>query len=436
MLPSPSDGNKVVTDQITQATPRRESSRVPIQGFTLQVEAGADQGRTLTAEGDRISIGTHQSNQLVLTDPSVSRFHCEIWIEAEAVRIRDTGSLNGTRVDGVSVIEAFLRADSVIDVGESRLRFRLLEQPQQVAIANRDRFGRLVGSSLKMRALFAKLELGAASDLTVLITGATGTGKELAAESLHRESARKEGPFVVVDCGAIPRDLLESELFGHLKGAFTGAVADRDGAFSAAAGGTVFLDEIGELPLELQPKLLRVLDQRAVRRVGDTRYLPVDARVVAATNRDLRAEVNAHRFRPDLYYRLAVLEVHLPPLRERLEDLPLLVENLLERAPREDRQRLLGPAFLAELEQHPWPGNVRELRNYLERCLLLSSGPPPLGEAGAQKSEDYREARAAWTRSYLERLMANHGGSVAQAAKAAGLDRIHLYRLLRSHGAR
>jgi DNA-binding NtrC family response regulator len=436
MLTSVSDGNKVVSDQITQATARRETSRVPIQGFTLQVEVGADQARALTAEGDRISIGTHPSNPLVLTDPSVSRFHCEIGVEGNAVRIRDTGSLNGTRVDGVAVIDAFLRDGSAIELGESRLRFRLLDAPQQVAVADRDRFGRLVGSSLKTRALFAKLELAAASDITVLVTGETGTGKELAAESLHRESARREGPFVVVDCGAIPRDLLESELFGHRKGSFTGAVADRDGAFFAAAGGTVFLDEIGELPLDLQPKLLRVLDQRAVRRVGDTRYLPVDVRVVAATNRDLRAEVNAHRFRPDLYYRLAVLELHLPSLRERLADLPLLVDNLLAEAPREDRQRLLSAAFLAELEQHPWPGNVRELRNYLERCLVMQSSLPVAGEGAASTGEDFREARAAWTRGYLVRLLGNHDGNVAQAARAAGLDRIHLYRLLRSHGVK
>jgi transcriptional regulator with PAS, ATPase and Fis domain len=259
-------------------------------------------------------------------------------------------------------------------------------------------------------------------------------------------SSRKDGPFVVLDCGALPPDLLESELFGHERGAFTGAVAEREGAFEAAHGGTIFLDEIGELALDLQPKLLRALEQRQVKRVGTTKYNPIDVRVVAATNRDLRVEVNAQRFRADLYYRLAVVSVRLPPLRERLEDLPLLVERMLgSDAPPE----LRDPAFLEELSRHSWPGNVRELRNYIERCVAQRSAEPPDSDgtqhtAGATPSIDptrpLREAREAWThtfeRRYLEALLAKHENNVSAAARTAGIARIHLHRLLSKHGLR
>ncbi len=308
--------------------------------------------------------------------------------------------------------------------------------------------GPLVGASPAMRVAFAALARAARTDATVLIEGETGTGKEGAAEALHVASPRRDGPLVVVDCGALPANLLESELFGHEKGAFTGATARRIGAFEEARGGTIFLDEIGELPLDLQPKLLRVLERKDIRRLGSNARAPVDVRIVAATNRDLRTAVNAGRFRSDLYFRLAVVKVQLPPLRKRADDIPLLVERLLTRigASPELVAALCTPAFLGRLKGFAWPGNVRELRNYLERCVVFQR-ELPLGDdveavdSSRARTVDrgvYADARRraldAFEKRYLEQLLVAHGGRVDGMAAEAGLHRVSLYRLLRRHG--
>jgi two-component system response regulator GlrR len=318
--------------------------------------------------------------------------------------------------------------------------------------ADRERFGRIIGRSPAMQPVFDTLSRAATSDATVLLEGETGTGKEVSAEAIHRGSRRRDKPFLIVDCGAMPPQLLESELFGHERGSFTGAVSSRQGVFEAANGGTVFLDEIGELGLDLQPKLLRVLERREVRRIGTNQHVAVNVRVVAATNRGLRAEVAARKFRSDLYYRLAVVEVKLPPLRERQGDVPLLVDHILrgfgalepavERAIRSD-------TFLEKLTRHDWPGNVRELRNHLERCVALRdfSAPRPSGETAVPSPESavgvgrpLREAREAWVNAfekrYLEELLRVSENRVSVAARAAGVDRIYFYRLLWKHGLR
>jgi DNA-binding NtrC family response regulator len=247
---------------------------------------------------------------------------------------------------------------------------------------------------------------------------------------------------VVVDCGAIPDNLLESELFGHERGAFTGAERRRIGALEEASGGTVFLDEIGELATELQPSLLRVLENHSIRRVGTNRHVPIDVRVIAATNRDLRTEVNLGRFRADLYYRLAVAKIVIPPLRDRPDDLPVTVAALLEQlqVPAARAQALMTPQFLARLRHAPWPGNVRELRNYLERCLVFEDEARPLpAEPSLVPPELPPYARARdraleeFERAYLLDLMQRHGGKVSAAATAAGVGRVHMYRLLRRH---
>jgi two-component system response regulator GlrR len=332
----------------------------------------------------------------------------------------------------------------VLTLGGTQLRFQLSTGALRRPISDRDRFGRMVGRSGAMRAVFALLEQAASSDATVLIEGETGTGKEATAEAIHRESERRDGPFIVVDCGAIPPQLLESELFGHERGSFTGAVTSRRGAFQAANGGTIFLDEIGELALDLQPKLLRALERREVKPVGATHYTPIDVRVLAATNRNLREEVTARRFRSDLYYRVAVLRVRLPPLRERHEDLGPLIEHMLETmgaAARPQAQALRTEAFMKEVLRHKWPGNVRELRNYLERCMLFEEPVPltesqvgaPVAALGGTFSEARQRALDAFERTYLQQLLAKHAGKVSAAAPEAGVDRVYLYRLLRKH---
>ena len=433
----------------TEALRRPRARAVP--GFRVEVVEGPDSGAQHLATGARLTVGTHESNELRVTDRSVSRFHCELVVASGQVVLRDLRSMNGTQVDGVPVLAAPLRDGATISLGRTTLRFALTEGAVEIPLSPRLSFELLVGCSPAMREVFALLERAAASDATVLLGGETGTGKEAAAESIHRASPRADGPFVVVDCSAIPRELMESELFGHEKGAFTGAVAAKVGAFEAASGGTLFLDEIGELPIDLQPKLLRALERKECKRIGATAHVRFDVRFVAATHRDLRTEVNERTFRADLYYRLAVVEARLPPLRERLEDLPVLVAHILQGLSIADPHQaaaLRTDEFAAELERHAWPGNVRELRNHVERCLALRERVPLPGVAPAQADEparpgariSYKIARERWLarfeRDYLTSLVEANEGNIAKAAREAGMDRVHLYRLLWRHGLR
>ncbi|MBI4510876.1 MAG: sigma 54-dependent Fis family transcriptional regulator [Deltaproteobacteria bacterium] len=427
----------------------------------LEVVSGPDAGLVREFETHVIRVGARRGSDLTLTDSKVSGLHAEIRLDEQGYRLRDLESTNGTWVAGHRVNDIYVNPGTMIAIGSTRLRFEPLGESIELAISTEDRFGGMVGRSVVMREFFARLARIAATDATVLVTGETGTGKELVAEALHEQSPRTAGAFVVLDCGAIPANLVESELFGHERGAFTGAVTSYAGAFERAHGGTLFLDEVGELPLDLQPKLLRVLERKEIRRVGGSKPIITDIRVVAATNRDLAVEVNRGRFREDLYYRLAVAHVHVPPLRERREDIPLLVDHFLANMPGGDSGKL-RPETLDLMRKHDWPGNVRELRNMIERAVLLSEAPGaplpmhrsslpptprgslpvmPLGDEKSgpvQVSIDIdvpfklakQQLVEEFERRYIHVLLERHGGNISAAARAAGIDRMSIHKIL------
>jgi DNA-binding NtrC family response regulator len=424
---------------------------VPKLTIEVRRESGREP-RVVIHDGPVCSIGTHSGNDLVLFDPSVSRFHCKLTCDGGAWRVQDNGSLNGTELNGVRVRDADLKGEGTLALGDCLLHARGLEPATAISmpdVDSLDSFGSLAGTSVAMRKLFSFLEKVAASDINVLIEGESGTGKEVVASEIFQRGPRADKAVVIVDCGAISPNLVESELFGHVRGAFTGADRERIGAFEAADGGTVFLDEIGELPLELQPKLLRTIEARAIRRVGETRARKVDVRVIAATNRDLHREVNRGRFREDLYFRLAVMTVHVPPLRERIEDLPALVRSFLTAlgVPPQDQRDLFSPSVLAELSTHDWPGNVRELRNYVERSVVLQEALPASKRLQVEPTSPEPDAPVpfklakdavvdAFERTYLSTLLDSTAGNISKAARKGGMDRMYLHRLIQKHGLR
>ena len=425
-------------------TQTKAAVRPPGTGFVVRVARGPAAGRELELGlGARALVGQSPTCDLRLDDPHASRRHVSLEVTHHGVRAHDLGSTNGTFVNGVQIEACILHGSETLRVGESELTLERRDLPP-APLASEERFGRVVGASPAMRRLYPALARLAASDVPVVIEGETGTGKEVLAEALHEASARAPGPFVVFDCTAVPASLLESELFGHERGAFTGAVATRKGVFEQAHGGTLLIDEIGELEPALQPKLLRALERSEVRRVGGDKWIKVDVRVIAATRRDLHREVQEGRFRDDLFFRLAVARVELPPLREREGDVALLARHFF---------RALGgrgepPAdLLARFDRHDWPGNVRELRNAVARHLALGDVALPSAseEKPARTEGDAIDAilaqglplpRArelvvdAFERRYLERVLAAHGGSVARAAEASGIARRYFNVLL------
>jgi transcriptional regulator with GAF, ATPase, and Fis domain len=476
------------------------STVVALQRVRLHVIEGPDAGRGVESDDDMLlRLGTRENNHLVLSDKSVSGYHLEISrrvggdIEPATAssdegdrsgwRLRDVGSTNGTYVGSLRVFDVQLRPGTIISVGRSRLRFDAIDdRPLRATLYPRERFFDMVGASVAMRRMFARIEQVAATPATVLITGETGTGKEAVAEALVQASPRASAPFVVIDCSALPANLIESELFGHVKGAFTGAHGDYRGAFERAAGGTVFLDEIGELPLDLQPKLLRVLERREVRRIGSESVRAVDVRVIAATNRDLGAEVNERRFRQDLYFRLSVVNIHIPPLRDRRDDLPLLIQHFashhLRGAQGAGRSSSTAVALAEEIcsrvlesnADYHWPGNVRELRNVVERAVaipdedpLAASAPrqpqagleatdppsPPEGRAASEGPAGgsgpaavdinipFKSAKQAliddFERRYISALLKAARNNVSEAARRAQIDRMYLHKLITQH---
>jgi two-component system, NtrC family, response regulator GlrR len=424
---------------------RRDLVRVPDVVIEVKAPSGATVSTTLGLA--EVVIGMAEDVELRVDDPRISRRHASLQMDERGLLVTDLGSKNGTWIDGVEVRAAYAPPEGTIKVGETTLRYRL-EGEHEVALSPRASFGEAIGGSIVMRALFARLEASAATEQTMLLLGESGTGKELLARAIHGASSRRDGPFVVVDCGSIPEGLIEAELFGQVRGAFTGADGDRAGVFEQANGGTLFLDEIGELPLAMQSRLLRALEERAVKRVGASTFTSVDVRIIAATHRDLSAMVRSNAFRQDLYYRLAVIRDRVPALRERLSDIELLAERYL--ATLEPKRTLadLPTHTLAMLRSHAFPGNVRELFNVLARLAVFPElGRDALdssleGESGSagdplHLSLGWREARDRaldqFEASYLHAQLARHEGNVARTATMIGVSRQFLYRLLERH---
>ena len=437
------------SDISTELQARNPDPVFQAPGFELLVTEGPDAGRRATiaySTSPKVLIGQGPVCELRLTDRYVSRRHASAEVTLKGLRVIDLGSSNGTFVDGVSIEAACLRGGESLRLGATTMAVREITPNSATELPKALRFGRMVGASPEMRQLYALCERLAGAEIPVIIEGETGTGKEVLAEALHEAGPRKAGPFVVFDCTAVPPALLESALFGHEKGAFTGAVGQKRGVFEEADGGTLLLDEIGELDLALQPKLLRAIERSEIQRVGSSKWIQVDVRLLAATRRDLDREVHAGRFRDDLFFRLAVGRIELPPLRHRTGDVAVLAQHFLREL--DAPTTALPKAFLSRLEDYAWPGNVRELYNTIARFVALGDvdvvGLSPAPEAplpsasGVSASEDAidrvlaldlplprarQQLVAEFERRYVARVLDRYGGNVVRAAAASGIAR-------------
>ncbi len=431
-----------LTDKLTST----EAAPVPLR---IAVVTGTDLGKSLELKGGRYRVGKDESCELVVVDGSVSREHLLIEVTGEGVQLTDLGSTNGSFCDNVRFDRVRAQSGAIIRLGRVVLKLLpVFAGAGASELSEATHFGGMLGKSVAMRQLFALAERVAPTDAAVLINGETGTGKEVCARAIHEASPRAKGPLLVADLSTVTPTLIESELFGHKKGAFTGAVADRIGLIEQGHKGTLFFDEVAELPLELQPRLLRALERKEVRALGASDFKTIDFRIIAATHRDLKAEVKAGRFREDLYHRLFTVQLILPPLRERREDLDLLIDAFVRKLGKPPS--LIGPELRAALSAYHFPGNVRELKNLVERMLALGTMAelPPLETLApnqqAQSADrgpshrPFKEAKNAlvddFERRYLDDLLARFSGNVTAAAREAGIDRVYLHRLVRKHG--
>ena len=435
-----------------QVAQRDGQQSITFQKFKLVEEQGPEVGRELVIDSERIRVGSAPDNDLIIEHETISRYHASIEATSAGHRILDMDSTNGVQLDGCWVMDALLHPGARLRLGDVTLIYEPLRERVEVPLSPNTSFGTMLGHSVRMRAMFRLIERVASMDTTLLLTGETGTGKGLLAEQIHRFSHRSTKPFQVIDCATIPPNLMESELFGHLRGAFTGALQTTKGAFQQADGGTIFLDEIGELLPPMQTKLLRVLESQEVRPVGSPSSFIVDVRILAATNRNLKAAVAARQFREDLYFRLNVIEVKLPALRERKEDIPHLARAFLTEFTK-DQQRL-DEGAMRLLLSHSWPGNVRELRNVIERLarlvddnviqresLLATSAlqtclNPQSAKACLSGDIPIADARELFEKEYIQALLRHHEFNVSAAARTAGVHRQSLHRLMRKHGIR
>ena len=436
---------------------------IHLEKCKLIVVDGPDRGREIIVDKPIIRIGTNEKNDLVLTDNTVSRFHCEIRRVREEYMLIDRESTNGTYVGELKLREVFLYANVEVMIGSSLVRFEPLVEEIPVFPIARNTYGALIGAASRMREIYGIIDKVAPSELSVVIEGETGTGKELVSRAIHERSRRARGPFVVFDCSAFPENLLESELFGHEKGAFSGAIRTHRGVFERAESGTIFFDELGEMSVNLQPKFLRALESGEIRRVGGERTIKVDVRVVAATNRNLEQLIEEHKFRQDLFYRLAKMRFALPPLRDRPDDIGLLIDHFLKQLRKRSerdaptRVRAFAPEVIEAVQSYDWPGNVRELRNVVERAATFCEGetvgledlpgelltrigrrPMPVLEgptvgtnAGLKEAKERMVAR--FERDYLISLLDRHNMNISRVARDAGIDRRHVYRLMKKY---
>ena len=431
----------MATDDPTKTIAATPSS-MRVRAVTLHVTKGPDAGRVVRVDQPTFTIGVGDAVDLRLTDPGISREHLHLALGPGGVRLRDQGSKNGTYMGSARIHELTLTGDAAVTIGGTTVAIAIAAEMIDLPMSASERFGDAIGTSPIMRHLFASLEKAAASELTILLEGESGVGKDVLARAIHAKSPRAQGPFVVTDCGAIPENLIESELFGHERGSFTGADEARRGVFEEASGGTLFLDEIGELPLEMQPKLLRALEAREVRPVGASTPRAIDVRVIAATNRRLAEASRTGEFRSDLFYRLAVVRTTVPPLRERPEDILPIARALLH-ALKPDRAGDLPEDFASMLAAYSWPGNVRELRNVIERHAALGQeGDALFGQAEAVvlSADDelarlpYHEARRIvvdrFEEAYVPRVLKRADNVITRAADYAGVSRPSLYRML------
>lgn len=445
----------------------------------LRVLSGPDRGLSFTSEKSLIRVGAAEDNDVVLSDGAVSRYHLEVEMRGGDYHVVDLGSTNGTFAGALQISRATLRGPTDLRVGNDLISFLPQVHHEHVAPSLSRRCGDLVGGSAPMREVFGLIERVAPTDLPIMICGETGTGKELAARAAHELSRRADKPFVTLDCSSLPPTLIESALFGHERGAFTGADRAYAGVFERAHGGTLFLDELGELPLDLQPKLLRAVERGEIERLRGEGAIRVDVRLVSATNRAIEEMVEAGRFRSDLYYRLAVVNLALPPLRERKEDLPLLVSCFIDRFREELKSHgkhavRFDDEALAVLAAHVFPGNVRELANLVRRTVLLAPNeivrasdlpreltasrpipqrpatpiikvappPPPAAEEARENAQwtglSFKDAKTKlvddFEREYLEDVLERHRFNVSGAAREAGIGRRHFHRLLEKYG--
>ena len=425
-----------------------------VQKYKLLIANGPAQGKEAVIDKEQFTIGAGRQNDLIVDDTAISRKHCEIHVLPEGFLIRDLDSTNGTIMHGVRVCEAFLDHGAEFQVGNTKIIFCPLQESTEYPLSKKESFGRVIGKSIAMKRVFHIAETFANSDAAILIEGETGTGKEILAEEIHAHSERAGKPFVIIDCGSLAKGLVESELFGHVKGAFTGAATDRTGAFEHANGGTIFLDEIGELDHELQPKLLRVLEKKEIRRVGSNVIKKVDVRIISATNKKLEREINDGRFREDLFYRLSVVKIELPALRKRKEDIPLLTHHFLRTfSGGKDAESLIDMQKAVQLvNNYDWPGNVRELRNLIEMAfharngkvdpsayLYLGRMQQPNAHTSPAHGADrpFKDAKqdliGEFEKDYVRALLDRNAWNISRAAREAQIERAYLQRLVKKH---